>query len=345
MAYQTLTIVEAVKDGLVDLDSKRVVWDHETNAQGLKFYNDGKTIVIAESAEDADRGKAEWDAASYHAGDYSVKLTKTGTADDDTDESIHLQFTPAAGLTVQDFQDAIDAADGGNLNPVWSFWREEEIADGNFAQFELRFEDPLSEGWLELTMLPCQGSAGGGDWVDEIITDSCRYGYGGHTPNGTSVFEWAGVLGTLDTMLTAVNATWTAKEQGEAVTTYELTRVRLELWEAEPARTCGIDDVKINGVLYAVEPGLAGAEIGPNTIISTLEFVEVRDRYGRTEVLAPILGASQSLVVGPLLPALYNDSSGYARFKPMSVNAVSGEAEAQTGVDFKYIAIRVSNPS
>lgn len=337
MAYQILTIVDATKEGPIDLDSRRVVWDNTTYAQGLKFLNDGKTILVAVSAEAVAQGNATWDAVSKQAGDYSVLLQKTGGTD--ADGSIHLQFTPTAGLTLNDLWEAIDAGAPGNLAPVWSFYREESAVAANFAQMELLFEDPLSEGWLELTMVPRQGSGGGGGWVNEIIASTCEYGFGGRTPNGTSVFAWTPPLPTLATMLAVINAAWAIAEQGEAATTYALTRVRLELWEANPARTTGIDDVVIDGVTYAVEPGLADAEIGPNTIISTLEFVEVRDRFGRIEVLAPILGASQELIVGPLLPVLFNDSDGYTRFKPMSAGA------AQTGVDFKYVAIHVTNPS
>lgn len=338
MAYQILSIVNAIKAGLIDLDSKRVVWDNTTSAQGLKFLNDGKTILIARSEEGVAQGNATWDTGSSHTAPYSVLLAK-GAAD--ADGSIHLQFTPNyAVLTVQDLQDAITTGAGGNLSPIWSFWRDEQAVAANFAQMEFRFEDPLSEGWLEVTLLPRQGSAGGGGWVNEVIAGTCEYGYGGNTPNGTGVFVWTPPLDAIyPDMLDDINTVWTASEQGEAVTTYVLTRVRLELWEGAPQRTSGIDDVVIDGHTYAIEPGLVGAEIGPNTVITTLEFVEVRDRYGRTEVLAPILGASQELIVGPLLPVLFNDSSGYTRFKPMSAGA------AQTGVDFKYVAIRVGDPT
>ena len=143
-------------------------------------------------------------------------------------------------------------------------------------------------------------------------------------------------------MLAVVNAAWTAAEQGEAATTYALTRVRVELWETAPARTCQIDDVTIDGVLSLVEPGMPGVELGPNVHYTTLNFVEVRDRYGRTEVLAPILGASQAVTVGPLLPELFNDSEGYARFKPMIADTPLLPA---TGAEFTYAAIQVANPS
>ena len=46
---------------------------------------------------------------------------------------------------------------------------------------------------------------------------------------------------------------------GEGVVTsasdWILARVRLELWEVSPERTCYVDTIEINGVTYTIEPG------------------------------------------------------------------------------------------
>lgn len=343
MSYQPLTIVKAVKAGLTDALSRRVVWDHVTYGSGMKFANDGKTILYAVSKHTIDEGNAAWNA-THEVGTFSALLEKTGVGD--IDGSVHLQFTPDYEvLTLADLQVAIDAGAPGNLNPIWSFWyRNLAPVAGNYAQFELRFEDPVSEGWLEVTILPCQGLLGDDTFTLRLLASTDIAGIGGNTPDGSSVFVWP-PPGTLASLDTDVLAAWEAAQPGTSAAAYKLKRVRLELWEAAPARTCHIDDVVINGHTYAVEPGLAGAELGPNSDYAALNFVEVRDRFGRLEVLAPILGAEQELSVGPLLPELFNDSAGYARFKPMWVSPPAPSAVAATGVDFTYVAIQVTDPS
>lgn len=326
MAYQTIPIVDAVKAGIVDFDSRGVVWDDTTYTQGLQFANDGKTILIAESVIAPTHSYAQWSTAQKQAGNYSALLTKLGT---DAERSTHLQLVPTAGLTLNDLQEAIDAA-----TPEWSFYHYLASGDGvqNGPQFELRFEDPNSDGWLEVTCVPLQGYTGTDAWVKETLAGADVCGFGGNTPDGSSVFEW-GPLTALSGLLAAVNAAWDAAEAGEVATNYLLTRVRVELWEALPARTAYIDTIVIDGVSYAVEPGLAGAKLGPNTPGVTLAFVAVRDRYGRTETLAPVVGAEQSLSVGPLLGILFNDA-GYVKFKPDT-----------TGLTVRYTAVKVADPT
>jgi len=327
MAYQIIPVAKAVKAGLQDSESRGVVWDNTTNEQGLKFLNlGGKTILIARSETAAADDYATWDT-THAVGTYAAMLEKAASA---TDRSTHVQMTLDTKITVEDFCTAIDAA-----TPVWSFTHWLESADGvqNGPQFELRFEDPDSDAWLEITVVPLQGYTGTDAWVTTTIADTHTCGYGGHTPNGTSVFEW-GPLTSLSGLLAAINAVWDAAEQDTVVSAYELKRVRVELWEADPPRTAWIDTLVINGTTYALEPGLAGVSLGPNAPLVTLAFVAERDNFGRTETLAPVLGASQSIIVGPLLPALFNDTDGYVRFKP-----------SVTGTDKFYSAIQVADPS
>jgi len=343
MSYQELTVVKAVKAGLTDALSRRVVWDDTTYGSGMKYANDGKTILYAISKHTIDEGNATWNT-THEVGTYSALLEKTGGTD--IDSSVHLQFTPDYEvLTLADLQTAIDAGTPGSLDPVWGFWyRNLAPVVGNFAQVELYFEDPISEGWLEVTILPCQGLTGDDTFTNRLLASTDIAGFGGNTPDGSSVFVWPPV-GTIVDLDDKVLAAWIAAQPGTSAAAYELKRVRIELWEANLARTCHIDDVVINDHTYAVEPGLAGVELGPNSDYVALNFVEVRDRFGRLEVLAPILGAEQELCVGPLLPELFNDSAGYARFKPMWVSPPAPSAVAATGVDFTYVAIQVTDPS
>jgi len=327
MAYQTIPVAKSIKAGLPDLESKGAVWVHGTYEQGLKFLNlGGKTVLIARSETAAAADFATWDT-THVVGTYAAMLEKEATA---TDRSTHVQVTLDTGITVEDFCTEMDTP-----TVAWSFAHWIESADGvqNGPQLELRFEDPDSDAWLEITVVPLQGTTGTDAYVTEAITSADECGYGGNTPNGSSVFEWAG-LTSLTALLAAINAAWETAEQDTVVSDYELVRVRVELWEADPARTVWIDTLIINGTTYALEPGLAGVSLGPNAPLVTLTFVKERDKFGRTETLTPLLGASQSLIVGPFLPALFNDTSGYVRFKPDT-----------TGNDLYYSAIQVTDPS
>lgn len=335
MAYQIIPIAEAVKAGIVDVISRQAVWDDTTYTQGLRFLNDGKIVIIARSEIAPTHHYAQWSTAQQQAGEYSALLTKLAS---DADISTHLELTPAATITLGDLADAID-----DVTPEWSFYHYLASGDGvqNGPQIELRFEGPsrttlgVDHGWLEVTVMPLQGYTGTDAWVQAVLAAATTFGYGGHTPDGTAIFEFG--PHTLTDLLTDVNASWEAAETGEVATDYVLKRIRVELWEDAPARTAYIDTIVIDGTAYAVEPGLAGVKLGLNTPGTTLAFVDVRDGYGRFETLAPVAGAEQSLMVGPLLPALFNDSDGYTRFLP------SAHPAAPTTIF--YSAVRVTTPT
>ncbi|MCJ7829311.1 MAG: hypothetical protein MUP81_06195 [Dehalococcoidia bacterium] len=181
---------------------------------------------------------AQFSTEQAHAGTYSAKLYKDGTGNAC---STHVQLTPPAGTTV-----ALWTAGIANN----SFWHHSSAVLGNFAQFEFRFEDPNSAAWLEITALPLQTYLGTGAWVQKalIVTEPC--GYGGVGELGASFFNFG--------PLTAANAVQAAVDADAAVGTcadWILSRVRIELWEPTPLRTCYIDTVEIMGVTYTIEPG------------------------------------------------------------------------------------------
>lgn len=327
MSYQELIVMDSEKASLMDSAPNGAVWAHATHVQGLRYANDGKTILIATSLKTItpNTNEASWSTAQKESGSYSVLLDKPAAA---TDGSTHLQFTPVPGLTLNDLQEAM--TDG---SPEWSFNHYCQALNANFVQFEFRFEDPGSDGWLEVTAVPLQGYLGTAAWVPEPLDDTTLCGFGGNTPDGSSVFEW-GPLTAMGGLLVAVNAAWDTAETGEVATNYLLERIRLELWEAAPQRTAYVDTIIIDGVAYAVEPGMAGAQLSKPVPIVTLTFVTYRDSYGRIETLAPTVGAEQSTIVGPLLPVLFNDSDSYIKFEPSLAD-----------IEVAYRIIRVSNPS
>jgi len=66
----------------------------------------------------------------------------------------------------------------------------------------------------------------------------------------------------------------------------------------------------------------------------TFTFTAVNDKFGRTETLAPVVAAGKYALIGPFLPELWNDSSGFIRFTPTAGN-----------VGDKLLAVKVANPS
>jgi len=66
----------------------------------------------------------------------------------------------------------------------------------------------------------------------------------------------------------------------------------------------------------------------------TYTFTAVKDKYGRTETLAPVPAISTTAILGPFLPDLWNDIAGRVTF-----NLGAGQA-----TNFVH-AVRVANPS
>ncbi|MBN1690452.1 MAG: hypothetical protein JW901_05485 [Dehalococcoidia bacterium] len=183
---------------------------------------------------------AEWSAAQKQAGNHSAKLYKDGTG---SDGSTHVQFTPPTGITLANWTAGIAAG-------KYSFYHYCSAVSGNFAQFEFRFEDPNSDAWVEITAVPLQSYLGTAAWVLKTLVDGDNCGYGGVGEAGASFFNWGPL-----TALSAVEAAVNAEGVVDSASDWILSRVRLELWEATPERTCYIDTVKVNDVTYTMEPG------------------------------------------------------------------------------------------
>ena len=182
---------------------------------------------------------AEWSITQYQAGTHSVKLYKAGTGNDG---STHLEIIPPAGITMT----AWTAAIANN-----SFYHFCEALSANWIQMEFRFEDPNSEAWAEITAVPMQTYLGTGAWVKQTLANNTDCGYGGHTEIGTSFFVWGPLTDAnlVETAITGLDGAACAPED------WILSRVRLELWESAPERTCYVDTVEIMGVTYTIEPG------------------------------------------------------------------------------------------
>jgi hypothetical protein len=201
----------------------------------------GSTSV---SLSGADEGTALWSSgmemplSPKYLDRSSVELKAAGSGDDG---STHLEFAPIDTITLEDFQD--------NLTD-YSFWHYTPAVSANWAQFELRFVDPTDDGWVEVTAVGLQNYTGTAAWVEETLGDATLAGYGGwgEAGSGASFFNW-GPLTALSGIEAAINAEGNVTNASDWV----LERVRVELWEASPARTCYIDDVTIGGTTYFIE--------------------------------------------------------------------------------------------
>ncbi len=185
---------------------------------------------------------AEWSTVREFAGSQSVRLYKGGSGNAG---STHFQMVPPTGITLAAWQTAID------LDAGWySFYHWLQALTANWPQFEFRFEDPNSDAWVEITAVPLQGTLGTAAWLQLALLTTHNGGYGGVGETGTSFFNW-GPLTLLSGMEAAVNGEGAVTNASDWI----LERVRLELWETTPERTCYVDSIVVNNVAYTIEPG------------------------------------------------------------------------------------------
>jgi len=209
---------------------------------------------------------AEWTQDYAQAGIYSGHLVKDGLS---TDRSTHVQFNPTlASVLFSQFQADIIAA-----AVTYHFYERTDGVNGSWAQWEFRFEEVGGLGWFELTAAPHQNQVWAANaFANYVLVGASLCGVGGHTPNGTSVFQWP-IAGNLTAAVAAapgaqaVETLFEAAEvgSGTGVRNYVLQRCRMELWENSPARECWIDDVTVRSTLYAIEPGGAA----PGLVVSS----------------------------------------------------------------------------
>jgi len=202
---------------------------------------------------------AEWSTTQQYAGSWSVKLYKGNSGNAG---STHLEIVPTYNASLNLDALVADPTD-------YSFWYWYSAVTANFVQFELKYEDPNSDGWIELTVVPHQNTLGTGAWLQKSLALTDSIGYGGVNELGTSFFDWD--LG--DTIAEAVTGPL-AGTGSPVVGDWVLTRVRLELWEATPERTAYVDSVEIDGTVYTVEPGGTAAGMSLSSPFTDVGYTE-----------------------------------------------------------------------
>ena len=200
------------------------------------------TGVATLSVREPNDSYAGWSTEEQYAGSWSAKLKKTGTGDAGS-TCLEANITASTSCTMATCTTA-----------TWTnfsyYYKNLPVATvGNYQQFELRFEDPNSDAWVEVTVVEHQTHTALGAWTLVTLADADVIGYGGVNEVGLSFSDWD--LGsTLSSAVADVDTTFTS-----SCADWQLARVRIELWESYPSRTCYIDSVTINSTAYTVEPG------------------------------------------------------------------------------------------
>lgn len=186
---------------------------------------------------------ATWSTADSETGTVSALLTQAAVAG-----STYVQWTPQTGIYLSDLA-TMSAED-------WGLWYNLQVSTSGGPQLELRFTAPTNVnpdgvGHVDVTLLT--PTTGTGLWAERTYDGDFAAMYYGNDPyDGTAYSDDAPE--TLSTVLTSINAEAAMLANGGyTADDWELTRVRVEIWEAG-ARTCYVDDVMIDGEVQSFEP-------------------------------------------------------------------------------------------
>ena len=163
--------------------------------------------------------------------------------------------TVAAAITLLTFENQ-----AGGVGE-WGWWKYRSAIAAYWEQMELRFEDPNSTSWVDVTVQGDVMELGGAVWQIETLADTSFCYYGGWTELDGSFADYAAAA--ISGLITAMTTGGAGKQCDlqDAVSQVDdwlLTRVRIELWETVWGRHVYIDSVDLNSVNYNFEPGDTG---------------------------------------------------------------------------------------
>lgn len=209
--------------------------------------------------------RAEWSDETAHTGSHSVKLSKPEIEGGYGSTHVEMKTagTAAAALTMQDFEDQ------GGAAGEWGWWKYRSAIAAYWEMMELRFEDPNSDSWVDITVQVDVMELGAAIWEEETLSDASLAFFGGWSELDGSKSDYApqaisGLVAAIATELDLQHAV-------TGVGTWLLTRVRIELWETVWGRHVYIDSVNLNSVNYNFEPG----DTGTPAIRLSAPFTEV----------------------------------------------------------------------
>ncbi len=189
--------------------------------------------------------RAEWSNQQAKTGSYSVKLSKEEAGDYG---STGVQFNAsgnAAAQTINDFQ---------TMAAVWGWDYFRSAIEAYWEQLELRFEDPDTGAWVDVTVQVDVMALGTAQWETKVLVDSDVCFFGGWSEGAGSFSNWAAlpISGVVAAIEAAENAAGGDISNAAA---WVLTRIKSELWETVWSRYVYIDDIVIDGTTYTLEPG------------------------------------------------------------------------------------------
>lgn len=204
--------------------------------------------VLKVGHQPSEGARAEWSDEQAYVGSHSAKLSKP--AIEGSYGSTHIQFTASGNAAVQTL------ADFQAQTLQWGYAHFREIT-GNLPYWEgmeLRFEDPNSSSWVDVTTTAAAGIDGTGVWVNrdlDAAVDTAYWGAWTELDGSQANYAPQVISGVSDDVV----ATCSLQSAVTACSTWLLTRIRVELWETVWDRYVYIDSVVIDGVIYAIEPG------------------------------------------------------------------------------------------
>jgi hypothetical protein len=195
-------------------------------------------------------GTSTWSRAFKHSGGYSVKLDHaTGV-----DGSVNVQFAPQDFISVSDL-------DNISATPEWSLWynmpQGTTILSG--VGLELHFEsttctDPNGAGHVDVTVAFGPSMTADGAWHKLSITNATTdvWAFGNDPTDGTPFMVAAVAMSEVEADINDTVA-MKAAEPDDSASTWQLTRVRVELYDQGAHRICYVDDVTINGTTILLD--------------------------------------------------------------------------------------------
>lgn len=203
-------------------------------------------------------GAATISTADYYSEAYSTLLTGGNET-----EAVVLQFNhPKTTFRLKELDTLTDTG-----SKRISFWFLLANATQYGPQIGLRFA-PVgtadtdlfsSVSHVDITLAPYYSLTGNGTWQQCTITkNTTRWFYYGNDPVNQTAISGSNVTGQLWQVEAAINADAEMVAHGSSASNWVLTAVYIDLYESG-SRTCYIDDVRIGGSTYTLEPYKFGA--------------------------------------------------------------------------------------
>jgi len=216
---------------------------------------------------------AEW-SSTQAIGTYSAKLSQDGTT---SDHYAYVRVYPTPTITL--------SALAADKMPTFKYYMSSESQQP--PALELKFTPSTGSGWVEVTVFGYTDGVGTDKWPTLVdwntmptanIMSNYAVAYG-VTSGGASI-AIANSSESLSNVITEI------KTKDSSAANWVLTRVAPQVGWLASAQTVYIDDVTIDGVLYALEPALNAVKISIRNTGSVAAVIQTVYIYkGDTQIL------------------------------------------------------------